>query len=164
MRARHRDYLVYLAGPLCGLTAAAATDWRTYVNMSMPEEIQTMSPMRGKDLPRDTVMYSIAGRTDSPITTDRGVTCRDRFDCQRCDLVLVNYLGATKPSLGTAIEMGWADAARIPIVMVIEDSGNPNDHNMIRELAGFRVNDLDAAIELVEQILIPSGRGTASLI
>jgi nucleoside 2-deoxyribosyltransferase len=132
--------------------------------MSMPEEIQTMSPMRGMDFARDTVMNSKAGYSNSPITTDRGVTCRDRFDCQRCDLVLVNYLGATKPSLGTAIELGWADAARIPIVMVIEDEGNPNDHNMIRELVGFRVNDLDTAIELVEQILIPSGRGTARLI
>jgi hypothetical protein len=47
----------------------------------------------------------------------KGLTTRDRWDAMRCDVLLVNLLGATKVSIGTVLEFGWADAMDIPIVV-----------------------------------------------
>jgi hypothetical protein len=34
---------------------------------------------------------------------------RDRFDATRCDVLLVNLLGAERVSIGTMMEVAWAD-------------------------------------------------------
>ena len=97
---------------------------------------------------------------ENPMTCSKGIVTRDRFDCTRADAVLFNMLGAKTVSIGTCIEFGWADAARNPVVLVMEDASNLHDHPMVREIAGFRVNDLDAGIRLLERILLPEGSGT----
>lgn len=85
----------------------------------------------------------------------RGVYTRDRFDSMRCDVLLVNFLGAKKVSIGTVMEIGWADSRKIPIICAIEPEGNPHDHPMIREAVGFRVPTVDEAIAVAIKILTP---------
>ena len=70
----------------------------------------------------------------------------------RCDMVLMNLLGATKVSIGSMIELGWADAFRKPVVLVIEE-GNCHMHAIVQEIAGFIVPTLDQGIEVVKSIL-----------
>ena len=67
---------------------------------------------------------------------------RDRFDATRCDLLFVNLLGAKETSIGTVMEIAWADLLRKPIVLAIEPEGNIHDHGMIKEAIGFRVPSL----------------------
>jgi hypothetical protein len=54
-----------------------------------------------------------------------------------------------------------APILRIPIVVVFEEEGNPYVHRMMRDLAGFRVNNLDEGIAVIEALLMPEGVGTA---
>jgi hypothetical protein len=65
----------------------------------------------------------------------------------------VNFLGATRVSIGTAIEFGWADSRKTPIICVMEPEGNPHDHPMIREAIGFRVATLKEALNVAIAIL-----------
>ena len=153
-----RDFLVYLAGPISGLSFDGAQDWRTYASRKFPKEIRGISPLRCKESLRDKGIITNS-YPDSPLTTDRGITARDRQDCTRADALLVNLLGAKFASPGTSIEFGWADAHRIPTVVVMEPSGNPYEHPMIRELTGFRVSTLDEGIEVIESLLMPEGYG-----
>jgi predicted acetyltransferase len=51
------------------------------------------------------------------------------------------------------MEIAWADAHRIPSVVVMEDSDNIHDHAMINECTGFRVNNINDGIEVVKAIL-----------
>jgi nucleoside 2-deoxyribosyltransferase len=79
---------------------------------------------------------------------------RDFNDVRRCDALLVNLLGAAKPSLGTIMELAWAYAFQKPAVVAIEEKGNPHDgHPMIYEAIPFRVATLDEAITSVAIIL-----------
>ena len=72
-------------------------------------------------------------RRDISLTSQRGVTTRDRMDCNRADAVIMNLLGAKTVSIWTMIEIGWADAHRTPIILVMERSANVHDHPMVRD-------------------------------
>lgn len=145
---------VYLSGPITGLTYVGATDWRDYAKAVLAPEIDGLSPMRAKDYLAGEQALAAAGYSEKALSCAKGITTRDRYDTTRADLMLVNLLGAERVSIGTMIEFGWADAARVPIVLVMGD-GNPHDHAMVREMAGFIVPTLDEGLDIVKAILVP---------
>jgi nucleoside 2-deoxyribosyltransferase len=70
------------------------------------------------------------------------------------DLVVFNMLGAKRISIGTMVEFGWSDAARVPSILIMEKDGNPHEYPMVREIAGFRVDNMKDAIAIAEIILL----------
>lgn len=149
--------LVYLCGPITGLTYQEARfGWRAEVATALSlHGIDTLSPMRWKDQLKDINVISAAGYTGHVLSSSRGIITRDRFDTTRSDLIFCNFLGAPDKSLGSAIEFGWADLGRVPVVMAIEEEGNPNDHCMLREIAGFTVASVEEGVQVIKDILIP---------
>jgi nucleoside 2-deoxyribosyltransferase len=147
---------VYLAGPISGLNYAGATEWREAAIADLAAVgIRGLSPMRHKEI--------LSGETDldknperyaalDVMCSNRGITTRDRFDATRCDVIFVNLLNAAKVSIGTVLEIAWADAARIPIVAVMEP-GNVHEHGMISELVGFVVPTVEEGLRVVKAIL-----------
>lgn len=147
---------VYLAGPITGLNYEGATDWRNYAaEVLQTAGIRARSPMRAKHYLAQLKSLSGTGEEYADLgvlSTQKSVTCRDRFDTRTCDVVLMNLLGATRISIGTMIEAGWADAFRVPIVLVIEPD-NIHHHMMLREIAGFVVETLEEALHTIKAIL-----------
>lgn len=149
---------VYLAGPISGLSYGGCTEWRQAAIAELAVVgITGFSPMRAKEALAHLTSISSDGKEYahlSHFSTPRAVMTRDRFDATRCDVLLVNLLGAQKPSIGTVMEIAWADLARIPIVCAIEPSGNPHEHMMVTEAIGFRVPTLDEALAVIKAILV----------
>ena len=145
---------VYLAGPITGLGYQGATDWREWAKAELNAAgIAAYSPMRGKEYLRHVKEFTMDGDKYKPLnvlSSNRGITTRDRWDATRCGALLVNLLGAPRVSIGTMIELGWADSARIPIVGVMEPEGNLHDHGMVLELLGFRTPSLPEAIQVIK--------------
>lgn len=56
-------YLLYLAGPITGLTYAECTDWRDWVRAQLPPDIVGLSPMRGRGVITGPIRR-LVGRTD----------------------------------------------------------------------------------------------------
>lgn len=152
--------LVYLAGAIAGVTYGDATDWRAVARLSLANRnIETLDPMRAKS--------ALGSKNEGRISTDfhdyskfgafftsQGIMTRDFNDVKRCDVLLVNLLALTKPSLGTIMELAWAYAFQKPAVVAIEANGNPHDnHPMIAAAMPFRVTTLDEAIDSVATIL-----------
>lgn len=151
-----RGGTVYLAGPIGSLTFDDANDWREVAEQFFAEYdgIDVLSPLRGKHVLRDHGILSTVGYDHlGPRFSDRGITTRDRNDVQTADVVLVNFLGTKKASLGTVMEIAWADSMRIPVVVAMETEGNVHDHAMIRECIGFRHASLEEALETVVLVL-----------
>ncbi len=150
---------VYLAGPITGLNYGGCTDWRQYATNSLAEAtIKGLSPMRGKEY-LAAISGPLSGTGEeykhlSVISLPRGIMTRDRYDATRCDVLLVNLLGAKAVSIGTVMEIAWADYCRIPIVCAIEETGNVHEHMMIGEALGYRVPSLDEALHIVKAILV----------
>ena len=143
---------VYLAGPISGLTYGEAIDWRDEVRAKLlAADIKALSPLRAKVYLAD--RGTIEDDYNEVMSTSRGITTRDRFDCCNCDLLFVNLLNTKKVSIGTVMEIAWADGKRKPIVLVMEDEGNLHDHAMIRECVGFRVPTVHEGLDIVKAIL-----------
>lgn len=151
--------LVYLAGPIAGLTFGECTDWRRYASMQLANHgITGLSPMRGKEyllsISKDVPLGPDGDKykLQSPLSTNQGIITRDRWDATRCDVLLANLVGAKQVSIGTCLEIAWADLSRTPIVLAMEDGG-VHEHGMILAACGLRAKTLDEAISLVVSML-----------
>lgn len=143
--------LVYLAGPIIGLDWRAATSWRDDAAAWLSNYARCLSPLRGKDyLDNGELIYHEYSQV---LSTGIGLTARDRWDVSRCDVVLVNLLGHLEFSIGTAIELGWADAYRKPVVMVVDENSPFARHPMVRQIAQYVVPDLWQGFRVVKDLL-----------
>jgi len=145
---------VYLAGPITGLTYGECTDWRQCAIADLAASgIVGISPMRCKEfLAKVGVIHGGDHGDHLGIARPSGYITRDRFDVQRCDVVLINLLGAKTVSIGTMVEIGWADACRKPIVLVIEP-GNVHHHGFVDYLTHYKVETLQDGLTVVKAIL-----------
>src|SRR5882672_4250192 len=124
-----------------------------------PTGIVGFSPMRAKDylLERGVLSGHPEAYEDQVLSSAKGILTRDRWDVMKnCDLVLVNLIGATKVSIGTVMEIAYADANRTPCVVAMEDD-NVHHHAMLDTAVGWIAKDLDFAVEIVKAILLPDG-------
>jgi len=150
---------VYLAGPITGLTWEECTVWRNKVVAELKLfDIQCFSPLRAKKYIADTlgVNGNVKVADSYPefvLSSPKGITTRDRYDATRCDVLFVNFLGVKRISIGTVLEIAWADSKRIPIIIVMEKD-NPHQHSMITECAGFIVPTVKEGIDIVKAILM----------
>jgi len=145
---------VYLAGPITGTSYEESTDWRdtAYLRLS-DNNINGFSPMRGKAYlsKEEEIEDSYSDYTMSSIT---GINVRDYNDCKTADAVLVNLLGSKKVSIGTVMEIAWARAFQIPIVLIMERENNIHEHGMLT-FGNIRVSSLKEGIEAIIQLLNP---------
>ena len=144
--------LIYLAGPITGLSYGEVVDWREYVIKKLSViKITGLSPMRHKEYLSQEKSIS-SSYENSVLSCAKGITTRDKWDCHRCDALFVNLIGAEKVSIGTMLELGWASSVGKPIILCIEDKGNIHDHCMVREIAGFVVNSVDHGLEIARAL------------
>lgn len=103
------------------------------------------------------------GYDHNQLSTDKGIVAKDILDIESSTLVVFNFLGAKKVSVGSVWEMGYAKKCGKPIIMIIEPHqdvrtavpGNPHDHCFITESAQFRVTTIDEAAAIVNALLTP---------
>jgi nucleoside 2-deoxyribosyltransferase len=155
--------LVYLAGPITGLSYDEAVSWRHEVisrlGMTAPH-VRCLDPMRAKQHLADLSEIGAFGHPGG-LLGEHAVVTRDLWDVKRCDVVLMNLSGATAASIGCMVELGWAHAHGKFTVVVLPETertgrvgapGNPHDHLFVQELASAVVPSVDAAIAILETI------------
>lgn len=148
--------LVYLAGPITGMTYDAATQWREDVALNLPTGMRGISPMRGKEYLKTLVpdnLPSVLKDGTLPMSGARAIFSRDTFDIRRSDVVLANLRGADRVSVGTVFELGYAHALGKTVIVVMEAAGNPHDHPFVREAATFVVGTTDEALALMRSLV-----------
>jgi nucleoside 2-deoxyribosyltransferase len=145
---------IYLAGPISGLTFEEGSDWREQAKIRLAQNgLKGFSPLRAKQYL--TGQGVLTGSYEQyPLSTAKGITTRDRYDVMSSDAVLFYLKGAKTISIGTCIELGWADAFRKPAVVVM-DKNDIHQHPMVTETTGYIVTSLEDAILLLERILLP---------
>jgi nucleoside 2-deoxyribosyltransferase len=157
-------YKVYLSGPITGLTYDNAVGWTDYAKEKLwysngPESTETgivgYKPLRGKkSLSSSNPLPSIV-KSSNPLTTNKAILNRDKYDVMSCDCVLANLLGAKRVSIGTVAEIAWAHFLQKNIILVMEYEGNVHEHAFVLEMATHRTDNLNEAIQIVKAILLP---------
>lgn len=146
---------IYTAGPISGLTfAEGALGWRETIKGLLPE-FDLFSPMRAKDfLAGEGILQG--SYEEMPMSSTNGILGRDRNDVFTCDLMIANFLeDQGNFSLGTAMEFGWADAWRKPVIMVAEEGNVHRRHPMLRGSSVYVVSTLEDAANLAKHLLLP---------
>ncbi len=146
---------VYLAGQIAGLTYDGADDWRQVAaTLLTPNGIRVFSPLRGKEFLRGAGV--LEGPVDAhPLSTAHGLTARDREDVRRADAVLMYLPNSERVSIGTMIEIGWADAWRVPVVLVTDPNSLYAVHPMVAECVSYTVPTLEQGVALIRSLLLP---------
>jgi hypothetical protein len=83
----------------------------------------------------------------------RLVVDRNKHLIQSSDVVLVNFLSAERASIGSIGELFWANAFRVPIVVVRELTGNVHDHAMVNAIASVVTHSLEDGCTAVMNML-----------
>jgi nucleoside 2-deoxyribosyltransferase len=149
-----RKGLVYLSGPITGLSYDGCTEWREKFAADLKDAcpgVHSLNPMRGKYYLQSLQSIEATGNEKLGILSGGPqIVTRDYSDTVNSDMLVVNLVGATKVSIGTMFEVAWAFSKHIPIVLVIEE-GNENihAHSMLFSMCGYRVNNLDDALTVV---------------
>ena len=146
--SRHK---VYLSGPMAGLSYEQGTEWRDYVKDKLGKDINCLSLYRGKDYFKGQVITNQV--YTQVMSTPKAITIRDRWDTVNADVVLVNLTDYQKFSVGTIMEIAWADAARVPVVAVIPTESEYAKHPILTQACAYIVQDLDEAINIVKVLL-----------
>lgn len=162
------EFKVYLAGPITGLTYGDSVDWRAYainklhdLGLAGGHKIVGYSPMRGKAYLRHEVKLRDGAYNQTIMSNDHSIVARDFNDCRTADAILVNFLDPTMVSIGTILEIGFAKALNVPVVLCIEPYNddpalrNVHDHGMVRDIAGFRCETLDEGLVTIAKLLLP---------
>lgn len=154
---------VYLAGPITGLSYEDSIGWREEAIQGLAPDIDAYSPMRAKSYLSGTTQIGMSYEK-FPLSSQRGIMCRDFFDCTQRDLLLVNFKGAKSVSIGTVMEVAWAYGTRKPIVAIMEptiksdniaERGNPHNHAMVMEAIPYVVPTLEEALFIIRALLLP---------
>ncbi len=144
--------LVYLAGPITGLTYEGAQDWREIAATELnSDRVETLNPMRGKAWLMDQGTFRAQCGEAVAISTNKGITRRDMLDTHRSTCLLVYLAGAKRVSIGTVMELAWAYRAQIPTVVVMEP-GNVHEHAMVLEACTYVVPTLAEALLLIKYL------------
>lgn len=142
---------IYLAGPITGQSYNGATDWREEFEVYFkPLGIHCYSPMRGKAYLNQEAL--IKDHYEGTLLSNlKAITTRDRDDVANAGVMICNFIGAEIVSIGTCIEIGWADGYRVPTIVIL-DEGNLHHHGMIKEMC-LVVDTITDAKTLAAQIL-----------
>lgn len=137
----HQSYSgsVYLSGPILGVPPHEARwGWRAQASARFGYGIKVLSPMR----------------TEDEFSDDHSALMRkDYFDIDRCDVMLVNVVGATRVSIGTVAEIGYAYAKGKPIVLVIDPADTIHWHPFVVQSAISICNTLEEGVSIVNALL-----------
>lgn len=150
---------VYLAGPISGLSYEEARNgWRKEFAGYLDFNLKPLSPMRQEGHLAEIKSIDGHGYDYNQLSTDKGIVAKDILDIERCDLVVFNFLDASRVSIGSIWEMGYAFARAKPIILVMEsgkDVQNIHDHLFVTEAAAFRCTTLKEAAEIANALLVP---------
>lgn len=157
--------LIYLAGPMTGLTYDEATAWRRETERRIPEA-KFLDPVRF-----DTPSGNGFEHKEPAYDGMKSIIRRNYNDVAKCDLVFANFGAAVHKniSVGTVAEICWAYSLRIPSIMVVPGytqegsmdalramSKRPTthyNHPYLKELADYVCGDFDEAIRVARTVL-----------
>jgi len=136
---------------MTGMTLEHVTTWRERARVALEDAgFTVLDPARGLVFlePESVVRDAY----EEEFTENKHVVfARDKFDATRADLLFVNLKHATRISIGTMMEMGWAYLSGRFVVTVIEKEGNPHMHTFVREASSIWFDDPDDACDYIIQ-------------
>lgn len=135
---------VYLAGPIGPGGSEINGDWRPGARQYLEDKgLIVVEPL---ELDKYLGVYDIEGDV-AKILTDR-----DRRFATQSEYVLANLFGAVDRSIGTCIELAWADMSPLTTSVVVLPEENPHRHPIVESISDYIVPGLQKACEVIASL------------
>lgn len=144
---------VYLSGPITGTTYQEARyGWRKDFAKLLHFDIIPLSPMR-----HEGHLSEIQGPLEKEypealFSHPKMIVAKDLLDIEMANLFVANLKEASRVSIGTMVELGYAKKAGKTIITIM-DKGTIHDHPFVRELSDTVVKNLEDAAIIVNSLL-----------
>ncbi len=136
---------IYIAHPISGGSADEVFQWFDDIGTRLRAMgFQVMSPLSGKGHLRTELRFRAEGY-DHPLSGNHAIFERDKWMCEHSDFMLTDLTGATKPSIGCAMELAWASAKGNHTIVVMEKD-NTHRHAFVLEAADVVFETLEEAM------------------
>lgn len=144
-----KSMVVYLGGPIRGLTYEDAIGWRNDAIKRLGDiGISCYSPMRNKE--------KIAGvdKIGDSYENLKGYSSkeifeRDKFEVVNSDILLFNFLNKKVSIIGSLFELAWGHLLGKYCVVVVDKDSIYAKHPFVKESASIMFEDLDEAIDYI---------------
>jgi len=144
---------IYIAHPISGKGYAEVVNYMEETKRVLTHiGYEVLHPMTGKGFARTEKIFRAHGNEAlSPITSNHAIVTRDFWMVNQADIIYVNLLSATEPSLGCVAEIAWAYATKKLIVVAMQD-GNPHNHAFIYDMASIIFDDNDDVLNYLNTL------------
>lgn len=151
---------VYLSGPITGMEYGDARyGWRKELAYLLDPSIVVLSPMRHEghlaemqEAMSVEALRAFEKENGHLFSHHNMIVAKDRLDIETSDLVVVNLLGAMRPSQGTIWEMGYAAAKGKLMIVVKEKDDKVHTSPFITE-GNIIVSKLEDAALIINSLL-----------
>jgi nucleoside 2-deoxyribosyltransferase len=141
---------VYLAGPITGLTLRRARGWRKRAcQLLRAGGLDAFDPTDG--LRDDGSVVEAAPRAD---VSDADLVARCRAALAG-SVAMIALLAGDRLSLGTVVELGWADAFGVPVIGIVA-RGSAYDHPFARQIVAYPCHTLPQAVLIARRLAAES--------
>lgn len=145
---------IYTAGPMAGLSYDQIMErYQSQTKILRALGYHVICPMTGKSFLNNVEEFKGVGYNDHPLATDHAIKTRDRWMVGQVDIVLADFtLGKERVSIGTCMELAWADELHKHVVVVMEED-NIHQHCFITECASIVYPNIDDAYKYLETLI-----------
>ncbi len=144
-----KKIVVYLAGPIRGLSFDEAIEWRNKaIDRLAQVDIECLSPMRNKELISE-VEKITDSYDDIKGYSSKEIFLRDKFDIMNSDILLFNFLNRKVSIIGSLFELAWGYLMNKYCVVVVDKDSIYAKHPFVKESSSIIFNDLEEATEYI---------------
>lgn len=140
---------IYLAHPISGLSGKEIFNYYDNATNVLRDKFDVLSPMTGKNYLRDIEEAKTSGYAN-PISKDHAIFQRDTWMVSSSDIILCDFTGSTKVSIGCCMELAIASWLNKHTVVVMEPL-NVHNHAFVYESADIVFHDYNDAIKYLLQ-------------
>lgn len=142
---------VYIAGKISGYGYDEVVDYfRRTADRLEKTGYETMHPMLGKDALRTEITLKSEGY-GNPESTNHAIIERDRWMVENSDIILCNLSNTSRVSIGSVMELAWAEYLHKLVIVVMEDT-NIHRHAFILEAADVIFETIEEAFIYLENL------------
>ena len=141
--------VVYLGGPIRGLSYDEASNWRNQAIERLSEVgIECLSPMRGKELIKEESKITDSYENLKGCSS-KDIFNRDKFDVSRSDILLFNFTNRKVSIIGSLFELAWGHLLGKYCVLAVDKESIYAKHPFVKESASIIFDNIEDAIDYV---------------
>lgn len=139
---------LYMAHPITGLSGAEVLDYYDSLKAALSPYHTLLSPMTGKEALRTEPQCQATGYVTN-LSNDHSIFQRDTWMVSQADIILVDFTGAQRVSIGCCMELAIGSFLNKHTVVVMDDI---HRHSFTLEAADVIFPTLDEAVEYIMKL------------